>query len=233
MINTIFDPNNLVWRGISRLVDIVGLSLFWLLLSFPIITIVPASTALYQVVVKAFRQGEDRTFRPMWKLFVENLKKQLPLSVIVAIMLVGIRFGYITMAKHTDTGIGAIMFVAYEVMLILPIGWIIYLTALLARFEDSIKTQVMTALVLEVKHLPSTIILVLLNIELLSFTLQKVFPVTFIPVIAMLLSSLFLEKIFLKHVDDDGEAKLKGITIEELMAEKQKALEKKNKKHKN
>ena len=47
MFRQVFDPDNLFWRMISRGVDFVGLGLFWLLQCVPIVTIGPATTALY------------------------------------------------------------------------------------------------------------------------------------------------------------------------------------------
>jgi len=227
MLNTIFDPDNLFWRGISRLVDIVGLSLFWAILSLPVITAFPATTALYYTVVKGFRQGEERTFRTMWGHFRENLKREIPVSIVYALLIAAIIFGYKTMAAHTDTNFGALMCIVYEVFLILPIGFMIFFSAVMARFSDDIKKQLEVAFLLCIKHLPSAVILVLLNIELISYTLKQVYPLLFVPVIDAFLSSLFLEKIFIKHVDLEGEAKLRGLSVEELM--ELKASEKKSK----
>ena len=63
MWRDIFNPENLVFRMLSKGVDFVGLSLLWLLLCIPIVTIGPATAALYYTVVKVFRQKKEDAFR--------------------------------------------------------------------------------------------------------------------------------------------------------------------------
>ena len=46
----IFDPENGFFRTLSRMVDVVGLSLLWVVLSLPLVTFGPACAALYHTV---------------------------------------------------------------------------------------------------------------------------------------------------------------------------------------
>ena len=75
MFRQVFDPENLFWSLMARGVDFVGLGLFWLLLCVPVITVGPATAALYYTVVKVFRQKDTYGFRTMWRAFRTNLKK--------------------------------------------------------------------------------------------------------------------------------------------------------------
>ena len=99
-----FNPDSLFWRLISRCVDIVGLSLLWAALSLPIITCGPASAALYYTVVKCFRQGDRDTFHTYWDSFKENLKQGLLLSLIAAVLLLFLGYGYSIMSFPSETG---------------------------------------------------------------------------------------------------------------------------------
>ena len=45
-MNGLFSPNNLFFRALSWMVDIVGISLLWAILSLPVVTILPAGAAL-------------------------------------------------------------------------------------------------------------------------------------------------------------------------------------------
>ena len=47
MFRQVFDPDNLFWRIMARGVDFVGLSIFWIALCLPVVTIGPATAALY------------------------------------------------------------------------------------------------------------------------------------------------------------------------------------------
>ena len=57
--------------------------------------------------------------------------------------------------------------------------------------------------------------LVLLNMYLIIFTVERWWPVFFVPVLLTLLCSLFEEKIFLKYLNEEDKALLEGRNPEE------------------
>ena len=46
------DHENIIWRGFERFYDLVMLSLCWLLCSLPVVTVIPASIALYDCMAR-------------------------------------------------------------------------------------------------------------------------------------------------------------------------------------
>ena len=216
MFKQVFDPDNLFWRMISRGVDFVGLGLFWLFLCLPIVTIGPATTALYYTVVKTFRQKETAAFRIFWGAFRDNLKKGCIATLICIPCCAIFEFGYAVMDQVKGQGpAGAVMFVAYWVVLLIPAGTLCWLFPILARFESGLKNTFRTAFVLALRHLPTTFVLVLLNLYLIIFTIERWWPVFFVPVLLSLLCSLFQEKIFLKYLNEVEKAVLEGRDPEE------------------
>lgn len=214
MFRQVFDPDNLLWRIMARGVDFVGLGLFWLLLCLPVVTIGPATAALYYTVVKVFRQKEDGGFGVMWKQFRVNLKPGCIATVICLPFALIFAYGYAVMEANNGTPMGAVMFVAYWVALLVPAGLFCWLWPVMARFDQGLKDTFRNAFMLALRHLPSTFILVLLNLELIIFCLEQWWPVFFCPVLGSLLGSLFQEKVFLKYLSDEDKAALQGI-IEE------------------
>ena len=81
----------------------------------------------------------------------------------------------------------------------------------LARFEAGLKSTFRNAFILALRHLPTTFVLVLLNMYLIIFTVERWWPVFFVPVLLTLLCSLFEEKIFLKYLNEEEQAVLQGI----------------------
>ena len=74
MFRSIFRPYGLVWTILNTITDVVGLALCWLLCCLPVVTLFPATAALYDAVVHGIRYREDgpykrffRTFRAEWK----------------------------------------------------------------------------------------------------------------------------------------------------------------------
>lgn len=211
MFKQVFDPENLFWRMISRGVDFVGLGLFWLLLCFPVVTIGPATAALYYTVVKTFRRGETAAFRIFWRAFRENLKQGTLATLICIPFCALFAGGYAVMAQVRDqSSMGAVMFVAYWIALLIPAGTLCWLFPILARFESGLKQAFRTAFVLALRHLPTTFVLVLLNLYLIVFTLERWWPVFFVPVLLTLLCSLFQERVFLKYLSEEERAALEG-----------------------
>lgn len=211
MFRQVFDPENLFWHMVSRGVDFVGLGLFWAALCLPVVTIGPATAALYYTVVKTFRQGEDGAFGVYWRAFVDNLGSGCLATLLclpIGVLLAG---GYGVMAAHISDGTaGTVLFSAYRVALVVPLGVACYLFPLMARFRFRLRELFPTAFGLTVRHLPSTVVLVLLNLQLVIFTLDRWWPIFFTPVLASLLSSLFLERIFPKYLSPEETARLQN-----------------------
>lgn len=210
MWKQIFDPDNLFWRLISRGVDFVGLSLMWLVLSLPIFTMGSATAACYYTVVKALRQGEEDAYSMYWREFKRDLKKGIPVTLIFLLALVVIYLGYSIMREHANSDFGLVMFVAYYVVLLIPLGMFAWIFPILGRFEMSLKQLFYTSFVLSISHLKSTVVIVLLATELVIFTIERWWPVFFTPVLGMLLISLFLERIFPKYLSEDELAKFQN-----------------------
>lgn len=215
MFRQVFDPDNLFWRLISRGVDFVGLSLLWAALCLPLITIGPATAALYYTVVKAFRHGETGTFGVYFKAFRSNLRNGILSTLIVLPIALILAYGYSVMTANQTSDLGAVMFVAYDITLLVPMGLVCYLFPLMGRFEFDLKALFRTSFFLALRHLPSTIVLVLLTLELSLFTLQRWWPIFFAPVLCALLSSLFLERIFPKYLSAEETAILQDKFPEE------------------
>ena len=53
-----FNPEKGVWAALSTMVDVCGLSILWLFLCLPVVTIGPATAALYHTAAVCIRKGE-------------------------------------------------------------------------------------------------------------------------------------------------------------------------------
>ena len=55
MLNNFFDPQNAFWRWVCNVPHLLALSVLWAVCSIPIVTLVPASVAMYSAIVKCMR----------------------------------------------------------------------------------------------------------------------------------------------------------------------------------
>ncbi len=196
-----FNPEKGIWVWLSTLVDVVGLSVLWIFLCLPVVTVGPATAALYYTVVKCVRGRESGAFGDYLRSFRANLRVGLRATLIVIPLFLLLLGGYRIVLWY-GTGLGGtayILYVAYYFALVLPAGVLCWLFPLLGRFEYGVRGLFRTALQLTVAHLPTTVILVLLTFQAAIFCLNRWWPVVFVPVLAMLLASLFTERIFQKY----------------------------------
>lgn len=100
------------------------------------------------------------------------------------------------------------MYMAYYVVLLVPAGIFCYLFPLMGRFTFRTGALFRTAFILSIRHLPSTVIIVMLTVEMTVFTIEKWWPLLAAPALTMFLTSLFLEKIFPKYLSEEEIAVL-------------------------
>ncbi len=202
-MNQIFNPDNLVFRAIARLVDLVGLSLLWTMLSLPLVTAVPAAAALYHALYRVFRKkDDDRAFLLFLRSFRENLKQGVLAGLIclAAAWVLYLLYQWFYYAALLDSGVSA-LFVCFYVLLVIPLGMLCWLCPLLGRFSFPLGALFSTALKLVFAHLPSTLVMVLLTLELASLVPELLWvPLLIVPSLWALLLSLFAERVFAKHL---------------------------------
>ena len=197
-----FNPEKGVWAWLSALVDICGLSIVWIFLCLPVVTAGPATAALYHAVVVCVRGQEPGAFGDYFRSFRQNLKEGCLASLLCALAAALLAFGYSVMRSNAATEAGGVLFAAYYAALILPAGVLVWLFPLLGRFEYQVGSLFRTALQLAVAHLPSTVVIVLLTAQAAAFCASYWWPVVFMPSVAILLVSLFTERVFRKYAPE-------------------------------
>ena len=198
----VFDPENGWWSFLGRGVDLVGLSLAWAFLCLPVVTFGPATSALYYTVVKCFRQREKSTFTIFWRAFRGDLKRGCLATLLVLPAAILLWLGYGVMKANWSSPLGAVMFVAYDIALVVPLGAACWLFPLLGRFDSPLKEAFRTSAILTFRHLPTTVVAVLLTLESGILMIERWWPVFFVPVLWALLLSLFYERIFPKYLSE-------------------------------
>ena len=202
-----FNPEKGIWGWLSTLVDVAGLSLLWMLLCLPVVTAVPATAALYYAVVKCVRRRESGAFRAYLRAFRDNLKTGL-LTGLILLPAAALLLAVHHIARWYGIRAGGVLYLLYVAQyfaLMIPAGVLCWLFPLLGRFEYGVRDLFRTAFQLTVAHLPSTVVLVLLTAQSAVFCAVYWWPVLFLPAAAMLLASLFTERIFGKYAPELAE----------------------------
>ena len=207
-MDRIFSPDNLFFRALARGVDIVGLSLLWLLLCIPVVTIGPATAALYHAIARVFRFHEDEgAFGLFFRSLRTNLKQGMLATLILlpfAALLVGLYWVY-GAAFDAELAGATVAYVFFLILLIIPIGLVCWLFPLLGRFQFSLPDLFVTAFRLILAHIPTTLVMVTLTVLLISLS-AWLYPLMLVsPALWAVCASFLLERAFARHMDDEPD----------------------------
>ena len=198
-MSRLFSPDGLLWKILNILTDIFALSLIWLFCCLPIVTIGPATTALYDAVTHSIRYQETGPYRRFFRTFKADLKVSVPTTLLWLFLIV---LGFFSLsylkALSSDNHTAAIAFAVYYILMLFPLGCACWVFPILSRFTYGFKDLNLTALRIAIGYLPRTVILVLLTVELIQLCINYIFPSFFVPSCMMLLWGLFIEPVFTK-----------------------------------
>lgn len=198
----LFDPKNGVWRTVSALGDILGLSVLWAALCLPVVTIGPATAALYFAVSRYVRPRQDGAYAAFFRSFRQNLKVGIITTLIALAVAAVIVESCWLLLQYANGGVTAAVpiAIAAHIMALLAMGVLCYVFPVLGRFEHSVGSLLRVSFALALSHLPTTLVLALLHLEMITTCYRYWWPILFVPALTALLSSLFLERVFQKHM---------------------------------
>lgn len=146
-----------ILNGLSKIGDMLILNFIYVLSCIPIITIGASTTALYYTTLKMAENNESYVWRDYWKAFKSNLKQATVIWLIVfagwaVIALDFLIAGGLSMQLGTVVAIGVVIVAVFMGILGL------YVFPLLARFDNTVVKTMKNAVMIAIRHLPSTIL---------------------------------------------------------------------------
>lgn len=204
-----FSGSNGLFKFTGRVLDVVVLSTLWLVCSLPIITIGPATAALYYSCVKCLRWQEPSPYRNFLSAFKQNLKTGAAASIIAILLVVLLYSGdiFFLMASGTGETFWAMMQGAYRMLLLLPLGLLTVIFPLLSRFTFTVSGLWSTSMGITIRHLPRVVLAgVIHGAALLAIAVGWFYGLMLIvPALDMLLISFLLEPVFRKYTPTEAE----------------------------
>ena len=164
-MNKFFNIENPFFAFFGKFADAVVLHILWLVCCLPVVTIGPATTALYYVLMKDIRNEGKHYYRMFFRSFKENFRKGFLLGIIfllVAGVLVYSAFMYKNLYDEVQDGFMDGMTYVTAGLLAVWIMFFTYVAALTARFENTIPKTLVNALLLMVKNIGWTFLMILL-----------------------------------------------------------------------
>ena len=202
-----FSFDNKIFGALGKAVDCVILSVLWLVCCIPVITIGASSTALYYTVHKSIRGNRGYTTKNFFSAFKDNFKPAtLSWMVALAVQIVLSLDAYITwQVLQTGNNMGA-FFYFFLILIAFSIGWVVYTFAYIARFENTVKITLKNAVLMELRHLPWSLLIIILF--LLAIFLTWLIPILVFLMLAsiVLMFDLILERIFRMYMSPEDLA---------------------------
>jgi uncharacterized membrane protein YesL len=199
-----FNMDNGIFTALSKIVDIIVISLIWVICCIPIFTIGPATTALYYTVVKVIRRERSYLFREFFSSFKANFKVGAISGIIITLVYIVLIFDR-SFASNLEGTEGFILLSVFTAMIFLLTCVTVYIFPILSRFNMKVKQLFKISLFMAMKHLPTTILLLIITVAFVLLTYLIGIAVFITPALCILVSSLLLERIFKKYMPEKTE----------------------------
>lgn len=190
-----------IYDGLSKIGDMFILNLIYVLSCIPVVTIGASTTALYYTTLKMAENKESYVWRDYWKAFKMNLKQATVIWLVVFIGWTVIVLD-VLLAGGFGTQLGTVVAIMMVIAAIFLGVLSLYVFPLLARFDNTVMRTMKNAVLIAIRHLPSTVLILLIHAVplLVAFVSIEAFVKGFIVIMLFAASPLaYLEsKLFVR-----------------------------------
>lgn len=215
-MNRFFNIDGPFIVGLTKLADIFILNILLVLCSLPIFTFGAAYTALYYVTLKMVKDEDCYTVKSFFKSFKLNFKQGTGIWLLMLIIGIVIYLDFKVMSGdyagivNVSDNMAKIMSIMIMAASVLYLFTFSYVFPVLARFDNSVKNTLKNALFMAIRHLPSTIAIILINIvplALMYLVPKAIIMVFFVFGLCAYCNSFFFVKIFKLYMPDEDITK--------------------------
>lgn len=198
-MNTFFDVNGPVFAFLTKICDILIVSIFWTLFCLPVITVAPSCAALYHTVHKSILKNEGYIVSTFWKSFKCNLKQGVLLSLLSLFLIVFCILSYLFIILENQSRIFVVLYFALLILAFLFfLVLIMYSFPVLSRFYMSISVLLKTSVALAVTRIGFSLILVFILILCAVTMFLAPFTLLFLPACYSMAAERLIEPGFKK-----------------------------------
>lgn len=209
-MRSFFQWNNPVFGFLSGITNLIILNLLWMVCCIPVVTIVPATAAMYYVTLKMVRKEDPYILRSFFHSFRQNLKQGVALSVIF-LLLLGLLYVDAQVLQKRSSEFHQVLLIVSHVISALVFMTFSYVCPFLSRFENTVSATLKNALIIGLSHPLQSVMILAIHLSPLVLLLfwPEYFSVTMLFWLLLgfaliaLVNSLLLSKIFAKYEGKD------------------------------
>lgn len=198
-----FDTENWFWRWIGKLPELIILSALWLLCCLPVITLIPATIALYDAIARCVRGDEGGTYRRFFRTLKQELKRGILLSLLWFSLGFVLYCGYNAILSGGESNTVSAYSLVYLISMVFPFATLCWLIPLESRFQYGFWQLHRNAALVAFGHLPSTVVIAALfwGAATLVYNMPILLPV--IPAVLVCLQVSVIERVLKKMMQEE------------------------------
>ena len=210
-MRSLFDPESPVLQFITKIVYSVWLNILWFVCCIPIITIGPATTALFYACQKMARDEEGYITRSFFHSFRENFRQGALIGLIMTVLGGFLCFdGFVLLRLYKTSAFWAVL---TAVFLVACAAWVLvfmWIFPLLAHFDNTTLAMFKNAIMLGMRFLLCSAVMAAVYIIMALLVIYAMTPL----IIFGMGTCAFLNSLLLKNILIQCEVKSSAKTGE-------------------
>lgn len=161
-MRNLFNPDSPLMRSLSRFADFLLINLLFLATSLPLFTLGASLTALNATVIRQVKGEEDEAIQTYLTSFRQNFKQATVVGLIAGFLILVLAAWFVVIENLNINEIYRLLlwivfyFVAFRIALML-----LYVFPYQAVFVDNIRTVFRNARLMSLRHLPSSLMMLI------------------------------------------------------------------------
>lgn len=205
-----FTLDSPVFSMIDQITDLLVAGFLWLVFSAPLVTIGPASAALYYTIVKVIRRKRETVTKSFLHAFLVNLRQGVGITLLYMVYG-GLFFLYSYLLRYGEIQGKRYMAVAGGIIIVSPLLFTLpYIFPVLSRFQLKTGRIIQYALHMSVRHFMITFVL-LFMLSVIGILIYFIpFFLVILPGVYVYLSSFLIERVFRWYLAAEREKYKEG-----------------------
>lgn len=174
----LFDLENPLMQVLTRLADLILLSLCFILCCLPVVTIGPSACALFRTVFDITQERSGSVLRRFFQAFRADLKQAFKVWLAALTGFVALFCYHLLARLYLDGAVGVAVTAVAAGLALLLTALLAYVLPLLGRYEGPIRQHVKNAAILMVIRFPRT--LAMTAMHLLPLLVLRYLPLVFL-----------------------------------------------------
>lgn len=207
-MESFFDYNGKFIHFLNKVADMLIISTMWTLLCFTVVGIGPACAAAYHAMAKAVRYERESAFKEFWRAFKQNFWKGLFFGVLLTVFAVSIYF--VDIVANVDFLLNNaapngwdlfLLIVKTAILMVLAL----YVFPIMTRFHMPISRIFLSSMLLSVRHLLSTVFMVVVFIIAAYAVISFPYLIFLVPGLFSFIQTYPMERIMRAHMTEEDK----------------------------